>query len=139
MSTHDPDEVREIMDDIAERSAQAPPPKTAEELRDDRAEVHRRLQAQATEARATILDALDGEPGMKPKGLRIVESCIAGGEPYFVFRAKDIFSVMAITEYLRIVEQYGPEDHEMQRGICQALAQFKEWQGQNVNLVRYPD
>lgn len=75
----------------------------------------------------------------KSKGQRIVEECLETGEPFFVLRAKDILSLFPIQEYLRVVELYGPSDHQMQEGVAHWLEEFKRWQRENVTQVRYPD
>lgn len=81
----------------------------------------------------------DRKRSQKPKGLRIVEECLASGEPYFVFRAKDIFSLMILGEYAHLIERYLPEAHEMSQGIADAQASFHTWQVLNPHRLRYPD
>lgn len=73
------------------------------------------------------------------KARSIIEKCAETGEPIFVFRARDIFSVRVIADYLREVEQYGPSDHEFQQEIAQGLQTFKDWQHAHPGQVRYPD
>jgi hypothetical protein len=60
-------------------------------------------------------------------------------EPIFILRAKDLFSVMAIVEYLRVIEAYAPSDSEFQESIVNILERFKTWQKENIHRVRYPD
>lgn len=73
------------------------------------------------------------------KSQKIVKECEETGEPYFVFRAKDILSIFPLKEYERIVEMYGPTDHEMLMGIANAIEEFRTWQREHVGIVRYPD
>ena len=73
------------------------------------------------------------------KARHILEACAETGEPIFVFRARDIFSVRVIADYLKEVTEYGPSDYRFQEDIARALAEFKDWQHANVHQVRYPD
>lgn len=73
------------------------------------------------------------------KAGEILKKCAVSGEPVFILRAKDIFSVMVIAKYLEIVESYGPSDHEFQATIVNTLQNFKDWQAKNIDKVRYPD
>lgn len=73
------------------------------------------------------------------KARHILEACAETGEPIFVFRARDIFSVRVIADYLREVERYGPSDYQFQEDISRALEEFKAWQHAHTSLVRYPD
>lgn len=75
----------------------------------------------------------------KSKGLRIVEECLATGEPFFVFRAHDIFSNMVLVQYAKLLEDYGPDDVDMLAGVVDQLGEFKEWQKNHPRLVKYPD
>jgi len=78
-------------------------------------------------------------PHLNGKAAKIIKECSASGEPVFVLRAKDIFSVMAVTEYARIVELYGPLDQELAMGVHDQLEKMKNWQRTHVGEVRYPD
>lgn len=82
-------------------------------------------------------DPTEGTP--KPKGLRIVQQCIDSGEPYFVFRAKDIFSLMVLGEYAELIDKYLPQASEMAAGVADAKDDFHAWQIQNPDRLRYPD
>jgi len=73
------------------------------------------------------------------KAAKIIREASDTGEPVFVLRAKDIFSVMAVTEYARLVELYGPMDHEFDEAIHNQLNAMKEWQREHAMEVRYPD
>lgn len=75
----------------------------------------------------------------RSKGEAIVEDCLIRDEPFFVFRARDIFSLMALKTYLRQLEDFGPDDPEFHESIVNCLNDFREWQTQNVRDVRYPD
>lgn len=76
---------------------------------------------------------------LKPKGLRIVQQCIDSGEPYFVFRAKDIFSLMVLGEYAELIDKYLPQASEMAAGVADAKDEFHAWQVANPESLRYPD
>jgi len=75
----------------------------------------------------------------RSKGEAIVEDCLIRGEPFFVFRARDIFSTMVLKHYLKILEDYGPDDPDFQADIVHFINQLKNWQTENVADVRYPD
>lgn len=75
----------------------------------------------------------------RSKGEAIVEDCLIRGEPFFVFRARDIFSIIALKTYLRQLEDFGPDDPEFHEGIVNCLKKFRAWQTENVTDVRYPD
>lgn len=79
------------------------------------------------------------EGTLKPKGLRIVQQCIDSGEPYFVFRAKDIFSLMVLGEYAELIDKYLPQASEMAAGVADAKDEFHAWQVANPESLRYPD
>lgn len=69
----------------------------------------------------------------------IVWDCLAGNEPFFVLRAKDIFSVMAVHNYEKMVEEYGPLDLEFHEAVSRQVSAMREWQMQHPELVKYPD
>lgn len=75
----------------------------------------------------------------RSKGEKIVADCLANDEPFFVFRARDIFSPMVLKHYIKILEDYGPDDPDFQANIVQFINQLRKWQTQNVADVRYPD
>lgn len=81
----------------------------------------------------------NGLAGVITKDAKIIQECAASGEPIFVFRAKDLFSVMVIREYQKLIEEYGPDDGHMITDIEVRLSEFKSWQRENVTQVRYPD
>lgn len=60
-------------------------------------------------------------------------------EPIFILRAKDILSLFPLKEYERMVEMFGPDEHEMQMRVATRIAEFREWQRNNVSRVKYPD
>lgn len=70
---------------------------------------------------------------------RIVRECLVNQEPFFVLRAKDLFSVMAVRNYLKLVEEYGPYDPEFDEGVMECIQQMREWQQNNPGQVKYPD
>lgn len=93
------------------------------------------------------MTATDGpfeDPAQHPeqiesKAQRIVRQCEATGEPYFVLRAKDIFSVPALKYYALQVERYGPTNMEFQESLGQSIEMFRSWEGDHAQLTRYPD
>jgi len=137
-------ELEELQANIERRSGEGKST-SSEELTAAARQVHREAQEAAGYAPiAPDPDFLDpatmfkgGERGSKDS--RILESTSATGEPIFIFRAKDIFSVMVLSFYAEIIEKYGPDDTEFHRDVVDALAGFKEWQRTHVAQVRYPD
>jgi len=73
------------------------------------------------------------------KAAQIIGDCAISGEPVFIFRAKDIFSIMVIQDYLDRVDKYGNNTGELQEGIVQALQDFRDWQQKNTDRIRFPD
>lgn len=74
-----------------------------------------------------------------PHAYKMVMEAEVTGEPLFCFRARDFFSIQVIAFYANIVEQYGPDDAHFHNNIVDALGEFKEWQKDHINEVRYPD
>lgn len=159
MSMHDPDRVQQLRDDIDKRSGEGAS-QSAEEAAEAAKEKHRAAQ------RAQGFDVVGPQPDREsdddlpltvwspPTGHRqeeleqmvevktaesILAKARAQGEPVFVFRAKDFFSVMILAHYAEIIEKYGPDDAQFHRDVIDHLNDFKEWQRQNVDKVRYPD
>lgn len=75
----------------------------------------------------------------KPKGLRIVEECERTGEPYFVFRAKDVLSIMVLVEYQELIDTYRPSNHIMGGAVADARAEFVDWMDNHPGEVHLPD
>lgn len=73
------------------------------------------------------------------KGHRIIKECEKSDEPYFVFRAKDFFSVQVLAHYQKLIEDFGPSNIEFQEVVSKATQAFKDWQRDNMGKVRYPD
>lgn len=73
------------------------------------------------------------------KAAEIIAACSTSDEPFFVLRGKDIFSVMAIARYAKLLEDFSPDDFDMQQSVIDEVAAFKLWQRNNIELVRYPD
>ncbi len=69
----------------------------------------------------------------------IAAECVESGEPFFVLRAKDIFSVMAVHNYSKLVEEYGPMNIEFHGNIGDLVHEMREWQQANPDRVKYPD
>lgn len=60
------------------------------------------------------------------------------GEPFFVFRAKDILSTFALDEYAKFVEKFNP-DSPMLVSLVDAINDFRAWQTNNPDKVKLPD
>lgn len=75
--------------------------------------------------------------GKNSKAVEIL-SHVEPGEPFFVFRAKDILSTMALDEYAKLVERYGPLSGQLQ-SIGDAIHDFQQWQRDNPDKVKLPD
>lgn len=73
------------------------------------------------------------------KAAKILMEAADTGEPVFVLRAKDLLSVLGVTAYLRLIEDYTPENHDMHEGIINQLRAMRDWQGANPGEVRLPD
>lgn len=73
------------------------------------------------------------------KNQRIVKQCEESGEPYIVFRAKDIFSPMVISYYSKLITEHGPVDPEFKGAVDEKFEEFHTWQHENVTEVKYPD
>lgn len=81
----------------------------------------------------------EDNPAHDLRTLRMVEDCLDNDEPFFVLRAKDIFSVMAVRNYGDLVEKYGPLDFDFQKRLLEHAERMREWQVSNPSLVKYPD
>ena len=75
----------------------------------------------------------------RSKGEKIVADCLLTGEPFFVFRGRDIFTPMVIKRYIQQLEEVGPDDPDMQASVVDFLAMLRKWQAANITKVRYPD
>lgn len=75
----------------------------------------------------------------RSKGEKIVVDCLANDEPFFVFRARDIFTPMVLKHYIKILEDYGPDDPDMHADVVKFINYLKRWQTENIADVRYPD
>ncbi len=84
----------------------------------------------------TLFEAGDRKPS---KSERIVQECLHDNEPFFVLRAKDIFSVMGVHNYLKLVEEYGPVDYAYQEGVSGVARDMREWQTSHPDRIKYPD
>lgn len=73
------------------------------------------------------------------KGPKIVAECEASGEPYFVLRAKDVFSLEALIHYLELFVRRGPDDESYSDAITSCASEFVHWRDHNPEKVRYPD
>ncbi len=70
---------------------------------------------------------------------RIALECMENHEPFFVLRAKDIFAVMGVNNYSKLVDEYGPLDVEFHEAILDVAQDMREWQMANPERVKYPD
>lgn len=69
----------------------------------------------------------------------IVQECLRDDEPFFVLRAKDIFSVMGVHNYLKLVEEYGPVDFDYQEEVARVSINMRNWQTAHPERIKYPD
>lgn len=130
----DPSEVEDLRAEIDAKSKsygpkKAEPTETAEER-------HLRLQAEQGHTASVTPMPVPSRRGDKAQ--HILES-LEEDEPFFIFRAKDIFSIMVLANYAEIIEKYGPDDADFHRDVIDQLLAFKHWQRNNVEKVRYPD
>ena len=153
------DEANErLAEQIEAESSALPGGKTQEQLAEEVREAHRRMQ----EERITIppdpptphtvwepgkiievppeRNILDMRPrAIQGKAAKIIYEAGQTGEPIFVFRAKDIFSVMVVSDYLGYIERYGSGADDMAISVTEQLEAMKAWQRANPDKVRYPD
>lgn len=73
-----------------------------------------------------------------PRDMRIMEECIATGEPVFVFRAKDVLSTDTLQCYLNLAEDNGCET-EFLEAVDARIGHFKAWQEQHPDITKTPD
>ena len=76
---------------------------------------------------------------MQEKEQKILTQCHETGEPIFIFRAKDFFSIQVLQFYLHLVEEFGPDNLDFQQSIVEGVNNFRDWQRENMAKVRYPD
>ena len=70
---------------------------------------------------------------------RIALECMENDEPFFVLRAKDIFAVMGVNNYSKLVDEYGPLDVEFHAAVMDVAQEMREWQMSHPERVKYPD
>lgn len=153
-STHDDEEVRRVQAEIEAANATKEGSIDEDELRRRVAAEHAARQAAQGYSPASPQPrgvsegeaALPQETGIVPmfgsvtgKAAKIINEVNGTDEPIFVFRAKDIFSIMVVAHYISLLEQYGPEAHDMVISAHEQLEAMKAWQRANVGKVRYPD
>lgn len=102
----------------------------AEKALQDLPEVQQVIQFPPAEDLPTIYQGKAG---------KILQGCAETGEPIFIFRAKDLFSIQVLMHYMDIVERFGPSSYELQEEVAEQVKAFKDWQRDNVDKVRYPD
>jgi hypothetical protein len=73
------------------------------------------------------------------KAAKILREASETGEPVFVFRAKDLLSTLAVTEYLGYLEKFLPNYHEMHESVHNQLEAIRDWQREHPHEVRLPD
>lgn len=71
------------------------------------------------------------------KANRILASLYAD-EPFFIFRAKDILSTLAIDEYAKWVEKFHPDSPQLISLVDEAN-RFRAWQVANPDKIKLPD
>lgn len=76
--------------------------------------------------------------GIGPKDGRILRAVDRTDEPIFILRAQDLLSVLAISEYLLLVERYLPHT-ELAMEVTHRLEEFREWQRAHPGSVKLPD
>ena len=91
--------------------------------------------------RLTLFDRTDGRYGEQERSRSeiIAIECVESGEPFFVLRAKDMFSVMAVNNYSKLVDEYGPLDTEFHVAVLDIAQEMREWQMAHQDRVKYPD
>ncbi len=80
-----------------------------------------------------------GEMEDRDRSAHIALECMQSGEPFFVLRAKDIFAVMGVNNYSKLVDEYGPLDVEFHAAVMDVAQEMREWQMANPERVKYPD
>lgn len=100
---------------------------------------HATLQEAAAMVPGKVVLGMAGLSDAHPRTLKILEQCLSSGEPFIVFRAKDIFTPMVIAHYVGLIEQIQPGDSEQQEALLQHRDEIVTWQRANSSRVRYPD
>lgn len=59
-------------------------------------------------------------------------------EPYFIFRAQDILSVMVLRNYAKLIEDYCSEGDQL-ANVVRWANKFTDWQRRNPGHVKLPD
>jgi len=59
-------------------------------------------------------------------------------EPIFVFRAQDILSVMVLSHYSKLLEDF-QQDGDQLTSVIDAANDFRTWQKANPGKVKLPD
>jgi hypothetical protein len=110
------------------------------EYNDERRIDGRKLGDLAADLQKYILNKYDSvvDPN-RSKGEKIVADCLLHGEPFFVFRARDILTPAVIRKYIQVLEDIGPDDPDMQASVIDFLNLIRKWQAENITKVRYPD
>ena len=159
MSNHNPEEVAALRREIERKSAEQGGGKTPEQMAEEAVSAHAAKQAAMgfasdppSKRSPVIGDPVferDGHITRFPrmvdvakiggKAEKIIAEVAESGEPIFILRAKDIFSVMAVARYIGMLEEYGPDAHDMTVGATEQQNVMKAWQRANVERVRYPD
>lgn len=85
----------------------------------------------------TEIHALDPEP-LTPQEQRMAQ-LISEGEPFFTLRASDFFAVPILAAYIKMVEDYGPQDHRLQQELYDEINRLREWQTVYPERVRFPN
>lgn len=165
MSNHDPEYVAKALAEAESESKKSSGAKSSEEMEAEAAARHAKAQQMhwASDPSKAVTGEIVWDPSSpkdesykypQPESLRVevvTLSDIGGkaakiigevsltGEPVFILRAKDIFSVQAVAKYIGLLEEFGPDSTDMVWGANEQLAKMKQWQRDNVEKVRYPD
>jgi hypothetical protein len=70
----------------------------------------------------------------KKNTIKIVDDCNKAGEPYFIFRARDIYSLRILEIYSQLVDDDGcPDEHKNE--INNLKSKFQDWMENNFDKV----
>lgn len=71
--------------------------------------------------------------------LDIVEDCMKKGEPFFVVRAKDQYSIFALKGYITAINGIGSINEAFKASVQDILKRFQTWRSENYAQVKTPD
>lgn len=77
---------------------------------------------------------------MKKNPIEMIQKAGQNGEPTFTLRAKDLFSLTVIDEYIYVLESYiQDKDNEHLKGVKEIRQEFMDWRKANEDKVQIPD